>query len=53
LGRYRCKQGGVTFNARPARHSPDWTGRELWAAHAQTLVEGISLRKVAGTSASI
>ena len=47
LGRYRCKQCGVTFNALSGTPLAQLHKRELWAAHAQTLVEGISLRKVA------
>ena len=47
LGRYRCKQCGVTFNALTGTPLAQLHKRELWAAHAQTLVEGISLRKVA------
>jgi transposase-like protein len=46
LGRYRCKQCGVTFNALTGTPLARLHKRELWAAHAQTLVEGISLRKV-------
>jgi transposase-like protein len=47
LRRYRCKQCGVTFNALTGTPLAQLHKRELWAAHAQTLVEGISLRKVA------
>ena len=48
LGRYRCKPCGVTFNALTDPPLARLHKRELWAAHSQTLVEGISLRKVAG-----
>jgi len=47
LRRYRCKQCSVTFNALTGTPLAQLHKRELWAAHAQTLVEGISLRKVA------
>jgi transposase-like protein len=47
LRRYRCKQCGVTFNALTGTPLAQLHKRELWAGHAQALVEGISLRKVA------
>jgi hypothetical protein len=47
LGRYRCRQCGVTFNALTGTPLAQLHKRKLWAAHAQTLVEGIALRKVA------
>ena len=47
LKRYRCKQCRVTFNALTETPLARLHKRELWGGHAQTLVEGISLRKVA------
>jgi transposase-like protein len=47
LKRYRCKQCGVTFNALTGTPLAQLHKRELWADHAQTLVEGLSLRQVA------
>ena len=47
LKRYRCKQCGVTFNALTETPLARLHKRELWGGHAQALVEGISLRKVA------
>jgi len=45
--RYRCKPCKATFNALTGTPLAQLHKRELWLPHAQTLVEGISLRKVA------
>ena len=47
LKRYRCKPCGVTFNALTGTPLAQLHKRELWSPHAQALVDGISLRKVA------
>ena len=49
LRRYRCKINdcGKTFNALTGTPLAQLHKRELWGAHAQALVDGISLRKVA------
>lgn len=47
LKRYRCKPCGVTFNALTGTPLAQLHKRELWSGHAQALVEGLSLRKVA------
>ena len=49
LKRYRCKfkNCGKTFNALTGTPLAQLHKRELWGAHAQALVDGISLRKVA------
>jgi transposase-like protein len=47
LKRYRCKPCGVTFNALTGTPLSQLHKRELWSGHAQALVEGLSLRKVA------
>ena len=49
LRRYRCKikDCGRTFNALTGTPLAQLHKRELWGAHAQALVDGISLRKVA------
>jgi transposase-like protein len=47
LRRYRCKPCGVTFNALTGTPLSQLHKRELWSDHAQALVEGLSLRKVA------
>ena len=49
LKRYRCKikDCGRTFNALTGTPLAQLHKRELWGAHAQALVDGISLRKVA------
>ena len=48
LRRYRCRACGLTFNALTGTPLAHLHKRELWGAHAQALVDGISLRKVAG-----
>lgn len=45
--RYRCKACKVTFNALTGTPLAQLHKRELWLPHAQALVDGISLRKVA------
>lgn len=45
--RYRCKPCKVTFNALTGTPLAQLHKRELWLPHAQALVDGISLRKVA------
>ena len=47
LKRYRCKQCGITFNALTGTPLAQLHKRELWGGHAQALIEGLSLRKVA------
>lgn len=47
LKRYRCKACKATFNALTRTPLAQLHKRELWTGHAQALVEGISLRKVA------
>jgi len=47
LKRYRCKGCKATFNALTGTPLAQLHKRELWSGHAQALVEGISLRKVA------
>ena len=49
LRRYRCKikDCGKTFNALTGTPLAQLLTRELWGAHAQALVDGISLPKVA------
>ncbi len=48
LKRYRCTVCKASFNALTGTPLAHLHKRELWGAHAQALVEGISLRKVAG-----
>ena len=48
LKRYRCTACKATFNALSGTSLAHLHKRELWGAHAQALVDGISLRKVAG-----
>jgi transposase-like protein len=47
LKRYRCKSCKTTFNALTGTPLAQLHKRELWIGHAQALVDGISLRKVA------
>lgn len=47
LKRYRCTACKATFNALTGTSLAHLHKRELWGAHAQALVDGISLRKVA------
>lgn len=47
LKRYRRKPCGVTFNALTGTPLSQLHKRDLWGGHAQALVEGLSLRKVA------
>ena len=47
LRRYRCKACRLTFNALTGTPLAQLHKRELWGGHAQALVEGVSLRKVA------
>lgn len=47
LKRYRCKSCKVTFNCLTGTPLEQLHKRELWGGHAQALVDGISLRKVA------
>ena len=47
LKRYRCKACGVTFNALTGTPLAHLHKRHLWGDHAQALVDGLSLRKVA------
>ena len=47
LKRYRCVACKATFNALTGTSLAHLHKRELWGAHAQALVDGISLRKVA------
>ena len=48
MKRYQCKPCAVTFNALTGTPLAQLHKRELWIGHAQALVDGISLRKVAG-----
>lgn len=48
LKRYRCTDCRATFNALTGTSLAHLHKRELWGVHAQALVDGISLRKVAG-----
>jgi transposase-like protein len=48
LRRYRCKGCKTTFNALTATPLAQLHKRELWLGNAQALVDGVSLRKVAG-----
>ena len=47
LRRYRCKPCKVTFNCLTGTPLAQLHKRDLWGGHAQALVDGISLRKVA------
>jgi transposase-like protein len=47
LKRYRCKACKLTFNSLTGTPLAQLHKRELWADHAQALVDGVSLRKVA------
>ena len=47
MKRYKCKPCNVTFNALTGTPLAQLHKRELWGGHAQALVDGISLRKVA------
>ena len=47
MRRYRCNGCRVTFNALTGTPLAQLHKRELWGEHAQALVDGISLRKVA------
>lgn len=47
LQRYLCKPCGRTFNALTGTPLAQLHKRELWLGHAQALLDGISLRKVA------
>ncbi len=47
LRRYRCKPCKVTFNCLTGTPLAQLHKRELWGGHAQALIDGISLRKVA------
>lgn len=47
LRRYRCKDCKVSFNCLTGTPLAQLHKRELWSGHAQALVDGISLRKVA------
>jgi transposase-like protein len=47
MRRYRCKACAATFNALTGTPLAQLHKRELWIGHAQALVDGISLRKVA------
>jgi transposase-like protein len=47
LKRYRCRTCGLTFNCLTGTPLAHLHKRELWGAHAQALVDGVSLRKVA------
>jgi len=47
LRRYRCKGCRVTFNALTGTPLAQLHKRALWGEHAQALVDGLSLRKVA------
>lgn len=46
LRRYRCNACKATFNALTGTPLAHLHKRELWGAHAQALIDGISLRKV-------
>ncbi len=45
LRRYRCKDCKISFNCLTGTPLAQLHKRELWAGHAQVLVDGISLRK--------
>jgi transposase-like protein len=45
LSRYRCKDCKISFNCLTGTPLAQLHKRELWAGHAQALVDGISLRK--------
>ena len=47
LRRYRCRACKITFNCLTETPLAQLHKRELWSGHAQALVDGISLRKVA------
>ena len=47
LKRYRCKPCKITFNCLTGTPLAQLHKRELWGAHAQALVDGISLQRVA------
>lgn len=47
LWRYRCRACKITFNCLTETPLAQLHKRELWSGHAQALVDGISLRKVA------
>jgi len=47
LRRYRCKDCKVSFNCLTGTPLAQLHKRGLWAGHAQALVDGVSLRKVA------
>ena len=47
MRRYRCNACKATFNALTGTPLAQLHKRELWIGHAQALVDGISLRKVA------
>ena len=47
LKRYRCKACKATFNALTGTPLAQLHKRESWSGHAQALVDGIALRKVA------
>jgi transposase-like protein len=47
LGRTKCRPCNVTFNALTGSPLAQLHKRELWLGHAQALVDGIALRKVA------
>lgn len=47
LRRYRCKCCRVTFNCLSGTPLEQLHKRELWDEHAEALIDGISLRKVA------
>jgi transposase-like protein len=47
LKRYRCKACKATFNALTGTPLAQLHKRGLWSGHAQALVDGIALRKVA------
>ena len=47
LRRYRCKDCKTSFNCLTGTPLAQLHKRELWAGHAQVLVDGISLRKSA------
>ena len=48
LRRYRCKPCDVTFNCLTETPLAQLHKRELWGGQAQALIDGVSLRKVAG-----
>ena len=54
LRRYRCKACKATFNALTGSPLAQLHNRELWGAYAQTMIDGLSLRKAAArTGASL